>query len=76
MKKCSVALILSISLIACSPSSPAPDADVGGSTIVFVHGAWGGGWQFHKVAPLLRRAGHSVYRPTLTGLGEPVMLPS
>jgi pimeloyl-ACP methyl ester carboxylesterase len=39
-------------------------------TIVFVHGAWGGGWSFHKVEPLLEAAGHTVYRPTMTGLGE------
>jgi pimeloyl-ACP methyl ester carboxylesterase len=38
--------------------------------IVFVHGAWGGGWQFKKVQPLLEAQGYTVYRPTLTGLGE------
>jgi pimeloyl-ACP methyl ester carboxylesterase len=35
-----------------------------------VHGGWGGGWHGDKVAPLLRAAGHDVYTPTLTGLGE------
>lgn len=39
-------------------------------TMVFVHGAWGGGWQFKKVQPLLEARGYAVYRPTLTGLGE------
>jgi pimeloyl-ACP methyl ester carboxylesterase len=43
-------------------------------TIVFVHGAWGGGWQYTRVQPLLERAGHTVFRPTLTGLGERVHL--
>lgn len=38
--------------------------------MVIVHGAWGGGWQFKKVAPLLEAAGYHVYRPTLSGLGE------
>jgi len=38
--------------------------------IVLVHGAWHGGWCWWKVAPLLRQAGHDVYTPTLTGLGE------
>jgi pimeloyl-ACP methyl ester carboxylesterase len=76
MKTCVVVLILSISLMGCSPKPPTPDAGADGSTIVFVHGAWGGGWQFHKVEPLLRRAGHTVYRPTLTGLGERVHLAS
>ncbi len=42
--------------------------------IVFVHGAWAGGWHFYKVEPLLEAAGHRVYRPTLTGLGERVHL--
>jgi len=43
-------------------------------TIVFVHGAWGGGWQYTRVQPLLETAGHTVYRPTMTGLGERVHL--
>jgi len=43
-------------------------------TIVFVHGAWAGGWHYTKVQPLLEEAGHTVYRPTMTGLGERVHL--
>lgn len=39
-------------------------------TFVLVHGAWHGGWCWKKVAPLLRAAGHEVYAPTLTGMGE------
>ena len=39
-------------------------------TFVLVHGAWHGGWCWVKVARLLRDAGHEVYTPTLTGLGE------
>jgi pimeloyl-ACP methyl ester carboxylesterase len=39
-------------------------------TIVLVHGAWHGGWCYRRVADLLRGAGHRVYTPTLTGLGE------
>jgi pimeloyl-ACP methyl ester carboxylesterase len=35
-----------------------------------VHGAWHGGWCWKKVVPALRSAGHEVYTPTLTGLGE------
>ena len=46
------------------------------STFVFVHGAWGGGWQWKKVDLLLSADGHKVYRPTLTGLGERVHLAS
>jgi pimeloyl-ACP methyl ester carboxylesterase len=40
------------------------------ATFVLVHGAWHGGWCWNKVVPLLRGAGHAVYAPTLTGLGE------
>lgn len=40
------------------------------STFVLVHGAWHGGWCWRFLAPLLRRAGHDVFTPTLTGLGE------
>jgi pimeloyl-ACP methyl ester carboxylesterase len=39
-------------------------------TFVLVHGAWHGGWCYKRVARLLRQAGHEVYAPTLTGLGE------
>jgi len=37
---------------------------------VLVHGAFQGGWVYARVARLLRDAGHDVYTPTLTGLGE------
>jgi alpha-beta hydrolase superfamily lysophospholipase len=40
------------------------------ATFVLVHGGWHGGWCWRHVAPLLRVAGHAVYAPTLTGLGE------
>jgi pimeloyl-ACP methyl ester carboxylesterase len=40
------------------------------ATYVLVHGAWHGGWCWQRVAPLLRRAGHTVFTPTFTGLGE------
>ena len=37
---------------------------------VLVHGAWHGGWCWGKVAERLRAAGHRVFTPTLTGLGD------
>jgi len=40
------------------------------ATFVLVHGAWHGGWCYRHVANILRRAGHDVFTPTLTGLGE------
>lgn len=44
--------------------------------IIFVHGAWGGAWQFRKVDSLLTEKGYLVYRTTLTGLGERAHLTS
>lgn len=43
-------------------------------TFVIVHGAWGGSWAFRSVDSLLSEQGYSVYRPSLTGLGERVHL--
>jgi pimeloyl-ACP methyl ester carboxylesterase len=40
------------------------------TTFVLVHGAWLGGWVWRRVLLPLRSAGHDVYAPTLTGLGE------
>lgn len=40
------------------------------ATYVLVHGGGHGGWCYQRVAKLLRAAGHDVYTPTLTGLGE------
>ncbi|HNS51818.1 MAG TPA: alpha/beta fold hydrolase [Anaerolineae bacterium] len=40
------------------------------ATFLLVPGAWHGGWCWKKLAPHLRAAGHEVYAPSLTGLGE------
>ncbi|MDP8987365.1 MAG: alpha/beta fold hydrolase [Actinomycetota bacterium] len=40
------------------------------ATLVIVHGAWSGGHAWRWVRPLLRQAGHEVFTPALTGLGE------
>jgi pimeloyl-ACP methyl ester carboxylesterase len=40
------------------------------ATYLLVHGAWHGGWCWRLVRPLLQRAGHDVFAPSLTGLGE------
>lgn len=39
-------------------------------TYVLVHGAWHSGQAWSRVVPLLGRAGHRVFTPTLTGYGE------
>lgn len=40
------------------------------ATYVLVHGGGHGGWCYQRVAWLLRAAGHEVYAPTMTGVGE------
>jgi pimeloyl-ACP methyl ester carboxylesterase len=40
------------------------------ANFVLIHGAWSGGWCYHKVAARLRAKGHTVFTPTLTGQGE------
>ncbi|HEX5367938.1 MAG TPA: alpha/beta hydrolase family protein [Dehalococcoidia bacterium] len=46
------------------------------ATFVLVHGAWSGAHTWRKVRPMLRKAGHEVFTPSLTGLGERVHLTS
>ncbi len=40
------------------------------ATFVLMHGSGTGGWLWRRVRSLLTRAGHEVFTPTLTGLGE------
>ncbi len=40
------------------------------ATIVVAHGAWSAGWAWRKMHPLMRAAGHELFTPTYTGLGE------
>lgn len=46
------------------------------ATFVLVHGAFQGARVYAKLAHILRQAGHNVYTPTLTGLGERAHLSS
>jgi len=46
------------------------------TTYVLVHGAWSGAHTWRKVRPLLQAQGHTVFTPSLTGLGERVHLAS
>lgn len=41
---------------------------------VLVHGGWFGGWCWDKVVPLLQAAGHTVFAPSLTGMGDKAAL--
>lgn len=40
------------------------------ATYIICHGAWGGGWSWGRIRRLLGGAGHEVFTPTYTGLGE------
>jgi pimeloyl-ACP methyl ester carboxylesterase len=47
-----------------------------GDTFLVCHGAWGGGWSWKKMHPLMQAAGHRLVTPTYTGLGERAHLAS
>jgi len=40
------------------------------ATYLICHGAWSGGWSWKSVRALLGAAGHEVYAPSYTGLGD------
>ena len=44
--------------------------DAGGKTYVLAHGSWHGGWCWRPVAERLAAAGHRVYAPSYTGMGD------
>src|SRR5690348_12629794 len=46
------------------------------ATYVLVHGAWGGSFNWRRLRPMLQGAGHTVFTPSLTGLGERAHLAS
>ena len=69
-----IGVVATLCVGACRPPEPEVPVAAEPLTIVFVHGAWGGGWQYTRVPPVLEEAGHTVYRPTMTGLGERVHL--
>jgi pimeloyl-ACP methyl ester carboxylesterase len=46
------------------------------TTFVVAHGAWSSAWAWKKMRPLLRAAGHELWTPSYTGLGERAHLAS
>jgi pimeloyl-ACP methyl ester carboxylesterase len=44
------------------------------ASFVLIHGAWSGGFRWRLVRPILAAAGHDVFTPSLTGLGDRVHL--
>ncbi len=41
-----------------------------GATFLVCHGAWSAGWAWKKMHPLMIAAGHRLFTPSYTGLGE------
>jgi pimeloyl-ACP methyl ester carboxylesterase len=71
-----VALLLAFAATALDSTS-AHAAQAGTrQTFVLVHGATAGGWEWKRTGQFLTDDGHTVYRATLTGLGERMHLNS
>lgn len=56
--------------VSASGCAQAPLGTARRAPFVLVHGAFHGGWIWSRVAERLRAAGHGVFTPTLTGMGE------
>ena len=67
-------LMLAAGVATMAGTAQAQDNAGKSKTYVLVHGAWHGGWCWRDIAAGLRAAGHTVFVPTLTGLGERVHL--
>lgn len=69
-----VLLLPLLSLGACGEApSVEPEGTAGPAsqgTVVLVHGAWGGAWDWRETADSLEAMGYDAHRVTLTGLGE------
>ncbi len=70
MKRRDVLKTMAVAGLAAGASDTAAKAQNAAQTFVLVHGAWHGGWCWSRVADRLRAAGHQVFTPTQTGLGE------
>ena len=67
-------LMILAGLLAFAPALRAKDAEH--NTYVVVHGATAGGWEWKPCGQFLTNDGNTVYRVTLTGLGERMHLNS
>jgi pimeloyl-ACP methyl ester carboxylesterase len=61
--------VLGAAALAASPSR-AGSTTRSAAPVVLVHGGWRGGWSCRRVADRLAAAGHPVWAPSLTGLGD------
>lgn len=73
----SVALLMASTFFGLASIAAAQAADAKEKhTFVLVHGATAGGWEWKRTGNFLLEDGHTVYRATLTGLGERMHLNS
>ncbi len=70
LKASSMTAVAGSIALASSASSVLAQEKSASTTFVLVHGAWHGGWCWRRVVPTLRKAGHEVFTPSLTGLGD------
>src|SRR5271155_3913440 len=70
MERREVLKTMAIAGLAAGAGGASATAQTAAQTFVLVHGAWHGGWCWSRVADRLRSAGHQVFTPTQTGLGE------
>src|ERR1700733_5329955 len=70
MERRKVLKTMAIAGLAAGAAGTAATAQTAAQTFVLVHGAWHGGWCWSRVADRLRGAGHRVFTPTQTGLGQ------
>ncbi|MDQ8184326.1 alpha/beta hydrolase [Pelagicoccus sp. SDUM812002] len=69
-------LRLALALVALFALPTLARSATGKETFVILHGATAGGWEWKSTAAQLLEKGHTVYRATLTGLGERIHLAS
>lgn len=65
-----IRLLLALAVVFGGSISVRADSSTERYTYVIVHGATAGGWEWKNTAKFLTADGHTVYRATLTGLGE------
>jgi pimeloyl-ACP methyl ester carboxylesterase len=70
-----IALCAAMLMLGSASAAPDPGSS-GKQTFVLVHGATAGGWEWKRTGKFLTDDGHTVYRATLTGLGERMHLNS
>jgi len=70
MERREVLKTMAVAGLVAGAGGTAATAQTAPQTFVLVHGTWLGGWCWSRVADRLRGAGHRVFTPTLTGLGE------